>query len=136
MKRFEFLEQTHIDPKLAKAVIRQMGGWESFTESAEDVTQHGAAGGFHGFIYYKETTAFYNRNKAEIIEMAKEVAEEFGTNTLDFIASFSCLNGDWSADEVAQTIYGRGNDHIIKNALAWFALEEVCRSYSDITYNQ
>ena len=41
------------------------------------------------------------------------------------------IGPDYTADEVARTLYGakRDADTQIANACAWFALEEVCRSY-------
>ena len=62
----------HIDPKLIRAVVNQFGGWESFKESAEDVTNHGIDGGYGGFVYYNETCAFFKRNRGAIMELAEK----------------------------------------------------------------
>jgi len=42
---------SNIPSKLVRAVVRQSGGWQSFTESAQDVVNRGAESGFNGFSY-------------------------------------------------------------------------------------
>lgn len=78
---------------------------------------------------------FFKRNKAEIIELARNLADEPGENSMALIAGFNCLKTD--AETVADAIYNpRTEDpENVRNALAWFALEEVARSYFDLTYN-
>jgi hypothetical protein len=129
----EFKKESHINPKLIGATVRQFGDWESFTESAEDVVNYGINGGFGGFIYYTDTEAFTKRNRALILDMAKEMAESLGEGLFEMIAGFVCLKG-YSAEEVAEGIYNSRSDHrtTIYNALAWYAGEEVCRSYCDM----
>jgi hypothetical protein len=63
----EFCKASHIPESVIRATVRQAGGWESFTEMAADVTGYGAAGGFHGFIYTRDTVAFTKRNKAGLL---------------------------------------------------------------------
>jgi len=48
------------------------------------------------------------------------------------ISSFNCVNE--TPEEVAEAIYNSDSDNQtqVLNALAWFAGEEVCRSYSDL----
>ena len=45
----KLIESTNIPASLIRATGRQSGGWESFKEHAEDVTNHGASGGFSGW---------------------------------------------------------------------------------------
>lgn len=116
---------------LNAAVVRQMGGWSSFKESAGDIARHGIDGGFNGFIYHTETNTFARRNIAAIREALKEDADNLGEGILGLVAGFRCLNGDYSQDEIAQVIYGNGNDVEILNALAWYAAETVARRYDD-----
>lgn len=129
----QFIEQTNIPAKLVRAVVRQIGGWEEFKECANDVTNHGANGGFSGFVYYNETVPFFKRNKKEIIELVRSMAEELGENSMSLVAGFNCLKTD--AETVADAIYNpRTEDpENVRNALAWFALEEVARSYVDLS---
>jgi hypothetical protein len=137
----------HIDAGLIRAVIRQMGGFESFKESAPDICAHGIDGGFNGFIYHVDTVAFYGRNRAAINAMAASMASELGEGgAIELIGSFNCLSSrsqkpgsyarvpDYTADEVGATMYGAKArmDTQIANALAWFAAEEIARAYCDV----
>ena len=117
---------------IVRAVVRQVGGWESFQESAPDIARHGVDGGFHGFIYYRETVAFTRRNLPALRAMTQDMARDCGQGAGDFLAGFRCLQ-DWSADECAQAFYtGKGEAaQAVYNALAWFAAEEVARAYDD-----
>lgn len=129
-----FIEASNISPKLIRAVVRQIGGWGSFKGSAQDVVNHGAAGGVSGFIYYTDTVAFTKRHKAEILKMADELASSIGEgNATTLIAGFNCLK-NYSALEVSEAIYNPRSESRtdVFNALAWFALEEVARSYCDL----
>ena len=114
-----------------------MGGWEEFTDRAADVTNHGADGGFGGFIYYSETCAFYAKNRALILKLVKDMADSLGEGVLEMVQNFNCLGKDFSLDEIGETLYGNKNKHQtqVANALAWFALEEVCRAYDDLANN-
>jgi hypothetical protein len=42
----KLIESTNIPESLIRATVRQSGGWAEFKEHAEDVTNHGASGGF------------------------------------------------------------------------------------------
>ena len=117
-------------PILARAVVDQMGGEESFLQSWEDIINHGINGGFSGFIYYSETTGFAKRNIKLIREMAKHQADDFGMGMLEMIQGFNCLGSDYSVDEIGEVIYGDNDDTTILNALAWYAAEETCHQYS------
>jgi hypothetical protein len=129
----QFLSTTCIDAKLARAVIRQLGGWSQFKEFAVDICNHGIDSGFSGFTYYSDTVPFFTRNRRAIIDLAKEQAADFGQGVLEMIAGFNCLNGDYTSDEIGETLFGRNPDTQIANALAWYAGEEVCRSFVDMS---
>ena len=130
-----FIEQSSINPKLIRSVIRQIGGWLEFKEHAEDVSNYGAAGGFGGFIYYTDTVAFTKRNKAEIEAMLKGLAEDIGESFADCLCGFNCLKGI-EAGDVLDGYYNPRSDYRtdVYNALAWYALEEVATAYSDWQY--
>jgi hypothetical protein len=134
MKQRDFIDKSSLPAPLIRAVILQAGGWDSFKESAKDITNHGADSGFSGFIYYTDTVKFTKRHKAKLLELASEwdkQTEEQGT--IAFIARFNCLKG-LTQEEIAKAIYtGKGDDVTqVYNALAWFALEEVARSLADL----
>ena len=122
-----------MNEKLMRAVKRQLGS--DWKENFHDINNHGIDGGFSGFIYYCDTVSFFKRNKAEIVELVKEMASEFGQSPIDFVKSFNCLKGseDWEA-EIAECLYGRlSEDNItVPNALAWFAGKEAAREYMNM----
>ena len=129
----KFCEVSHIDADLIRAVVRQFGGWDSFKESAIDVANNSIDGGFHGFIYYRDTVTFTRRNKAAILKMARDMAADFGEGSeYKLIAGFNCLK--ISEGEAAEAVHNARSvmRDTVYNALAWFAGEEVCRSYSDL----
>lgn len=133
-----FCEKSNLNPQLVRAVVRQFGGWESFCESAPDVANHGIDGGFHGFIYYNETEAFAKRNCELISELASAQAQELGfDSTFAMIRGFGCFRDDTLTDGDLMRALCRGQNPKdgpnILNALAWYAGEEVCRSYCDLT---
>ena len=132
-----FIEYSSIDAKLIRAVVRQSGGWAAFQEMAPDIVNHGIAGGFSGWIYYTETSQFYAKNQSLIIALVEQLADEYGTSTIDFIAGFNCLNTD-DKQEIGKTLYGnkRQHDAQVANALAWFAAEEVIRGFVDWSYSE
>jgi len=129
MSMKEFVASTHLPPALVRAVVRQIGGWEAFRQSAPDVARHGINGGFHGFIYFRDTVAFAKRHKADILSVAN--MEDFGESGLiAFLAGFNCLKGE-TQEGIADGLYNPRSDNrtMVFNALAWFAGEEVCRAY-------
>lgn len=129
----QFIEQSSIDAKLIRATVRQFGSWEYFKESAQDITEHGAAAGFGQFVYYADTCAFYARNRGLIGALVSEMADSLGEDPLNMVQGFNCLGKDYTLEEVGETLYGPKNKHQtqVANALAWFALEEVARSFVD-----
>ena len=82
----------------------------------EDVTRHGCSGGtISELIYYADTSAFYEKYKEEIWRRLSDMADDLGGDSiLHLIVTF---NG---SKEV-------GSDLQLRNLLAWWAAEEVCR---------
>lgn len=131
MKLNQFITKSHIPAKLIRAVVLQSGGWDSFKEMAEDITNHGVDGGFHGWIYHAQTVPFAKRNKAAIMEIAEIMADDLGESVMRMIAGFNCLKMEEA--DAAEAIYNPRSDNRTQvfNALAWYAAEEVARSYCD-----
>jgi len=116
-----------MDKKLRDSVKRQLNGDRS---TFEDVLHSGADAGFSGFTYYSDTVEFFKKNRAAIIALVKETAQELGEDYILFIANFKCLTNDAETqDEIGRALYGRmrKEDHLVANALSWFALEEAAR---------
>ena len=140
-KMSNFLKSANINPKLTSAVIRQFGGWETFQEKANDVANHGIAGGYCGFIYYDETVSFAKKHKSLIIANITQLANEFGESFTKVIAGFNCLkkSGITDDDVITALMYPRSCDEYtvtqVYNALAWYAGETSSREYVDYVYN-
>ena len=132
------IANSSIPATLVRAVVKNMNGWESFKESAQDVVDHGAACGFGNFIYYTDTIVFTAKNRKAIVELAAQQAADFGDSSeIEMILGFNCLrNDDLTISDIARALYGRLTDDdkkpMIYNALAWYALEEVARAYCDL----
>tara|TARA_R110000824_G_scaffold42506_4_gene125126 strand:+ start:1826 stop:2239 length:414 start_codon:yes stop_codon:yes gene_type:complete len=126
-----FTENTS-NPSLARAVVKQYGRWVDWKESASDIASYGADGGVNGFIYHVDTIEFYEANKGNIHELARQMMDDLGGPDLlcEFVASFNCV--DLEAYEVEQAIEdGESNEDYtqVANALAWYALEETANDY-------
>ena len=121
--------------KLQRAVKRQLGSdtMQEFLETLQDVSNHGAGGGFSGFTYYGETVDFTRRNRAEIMQQLKEDAEYFGTSVYDMVCSFNCFKG-YEADEILSALYGGRGDSLttVYNGLAWYVLETVAHELDGV----
>jgi len=132
-----------MNKKLINAVIENLG-YDDLNDpelitTLQDITNcpHGIAGGFGGFIYYSETTSFFNENRKEIIELVKNMSFELGEGMIELVASFNCLKDmDVTLDEIGNVLFcvetdNRNEKMLIKNALSWFACEEVARHLID-----
>lgn len=134
------IANSSIPATLIRAVVKNMNGWDSFRERAQDVADHGASCGFGNFVYYTDTVAFTAKNRKTIAEYAAEQSKDIGyKDEIEMILSFKCLqdyNDPITTPEIAKALYGRLADTdtktIIYNALAWYALEEVARAYCDL----
>lgn len=132
-----FCRYSNIDSNLIKAVIRQSGGWSDFQEKALDIANHGIAGGFSGWIYYTETCAFYAKNQQLIVDMVESQADEYGYQSAqELVKGFRGVDATMS--EIGYTLYGNKRQHVDcgANTLAWYAAEEVARSYAEWTFEE
>ena len=84
----EFIKNSHLSEKLINSVISQFGGWETFKELAEDVTNYGIDGGFSGFIYYADTHKFAMKNRSLIVKQLEEDANSFGEDVISMVSNF------------------------------------------------
>lgn len=125
----KFIASSHINATLIRAVVRQLGGFDTFKQSANDISRHGISGGYGGFIYYSDTVEFTKKHKPLILELAKSLAYDIGEDIYKMIAGFNCLKMD--SVEIAEAIHNPKceNKRIVFNALAWFAAEQVSNSY-------
>ena len=133
-----FIKNSSIPATLIRTVVKNMNGWGSFKESAQDVVDHGAACGFGNFIYYTDTVDFTAKNRKAIAEYAAEQSKYIGCkDEIEMILGFNCLqHDDLTSSDIARALYGRLADDdkktTIYNALAWYALEVVVWAYCDL----
>ena len=120
--------------EIQTAVINQLGYKELDTECKQilnDVLKGGADGGFGGFIYYNETVKFFDDNKDSIMEMAQNMAESLGEDTMTMISNFNCIKDlGLKPTDIAKIVYSNEEHEDstqVKNALAWYALEETAQ---------
>ena len=128
------INSTPIPESLVRAVVRQMGGWQSFKESAPDICRGGIDGGFHGFISYADTMKFAKKNKEAIRQLAIDQAQEFGLGVVEMIKGFGCFRHSKPSEaEIIDGLAGIAHPMGVNvpNALAWYAGEEVARAYCD-----
>jgi hypothetical protein len=120
-------------PRMTRAILRRLN-----RDELRDVAQHSADAGWSGFTYTADTVAFYRAHKADILALAKQMADDMGQDMLELIRGFGCLQGrnafgnrvpGYELSEIAEAIHsGRGEAaDTIRNAMAWFALEETAR---------
>ncbi len=135
------ITNSSIPATLIRAVVKNMHGWDSFKESAQDVVDHGAA----NFIYYTDTVAFTSKNRKAIAELAAQQAADFGDSSeIEMILGFNVIKKDnadllcgiITSSDIAKALYGRLTDEdkktTIYNVLAWYALEQVVQAYCDL----
>ena len=130
----EFIKNSHVSEKLINSVISQFGGWEIFKELAENVTNHGINGGFGGFIYYNETHHFAIKNRALIVALLEDEADQLGEDVISMVSNFGLFRQSKMDADDKKDLYkflggGRCEQGPITNVMAWFAAEEVCRAY-------
>jgi len=91
-------------------------------ESAHDLAEYGAAGGFPGITYYIDTTKLYDKFQDELWEILVDDAEQFGAkNVFEFVAGFG------GAKDV-------GSNDQFKNLVVWYAAEKLARELEDKRY--
>ena len=130
------IDLCNVPPSLVRAVARQFGGWADLLESADDITRGGAGAGWSGFIYTRDTVKFAIKARASIAELAESMADDIGEGSaIELVQGFNCFRRDKpKSAAVARALYtGRRDDDSddVRNALAWFALEEVARAIVD-----
>jgi hypothetical protein len=96
-----------------------------------NVAQHGADGGFPGFIYYSDTVRFFRRNRKDIVNNIEQTASDMGEDVIKFVQSFGVFRNSAppTPGEVGRALWdsSRLDDELtnLYNIFAWYALEEV-----------
>ena len=98
------------------------GGHEAAEGYIKDVLQYGCeAGTVSGLIYYNDTTAFFEKHRAEIIGLLKELMSVTGAKSPAEIFGASWDDDDYFCDDIYN-----------KNLLAWFGYEETLRKVASV----
>jgi hypothetical protein len=120
MLKREYMEATEYSG-LANAVIKQIGGWQTFKELAGDIVKGGAAAGWPGFIYLNDIKSFYKNNNVYIVSAWESEAFEYG---VDVTAITPAHVVDY---QVVETTHPP-----IVEKLVWFALELIAKEYMEV----
>ena len=117
-------------PELAKDVVENLGGWEEFGENADSIRTHGIDGGYCRFVYYSDTVAFFDRNYEDILQLLSTFCDDTYTPLFKLLHGFRCFRG-YSDQDLAEGLYVSDSETatVVRNGLAWFAAEEVCKYY-------
>ena len=140
-KTQQVIKESGFPAKVIRSTIRQLGG----KGSLEDIMNHGANCGFHGFIYTRELIAFYKRNRKEINAMCQDMAESLGEGSAaQLVANFNGLRDSMEYDrkahkddtmrEIYLCLSGAPltrDATVVAPILAQFACEEVARAFCD-----
>lgn len=98
------------------------GGHEAAECYIKDVLQYGCeAGAVWGLIYYSVTTAFFEKHRAEIVGMLKELMSVVGAKSPAEIFGDKWDDDDYFCDDIYN-----------KNLLAWFGYEETLRKVASV----
>ena len=125
--------------KMAKAVIKQLGGVDEYTLETLDSISDGNDG-YTGFIWYKDSCEFYHKNADTIKANMSEQAEEFGQGLIEMVSDFGGVKGNYSYDAIGKAIYGAyeweqySDNMFLYDIFAKYALEEVAHRFQDWFY--
>lgn len=127
--------------KMAKAVIEQLGGVDYEAVFGSLNTMRNGNDGYTGFIYYTETSKFWNDNKEVIMENMHEMADDLGEDLIKMIKGFGGFKDDDSVtyDAIGKALYGpydEEENRCIYDTFAKYALEEVANSFQNWWYEQ
>jgi hypothetical protein len=115
--------------------IRTKEDFIELSDQLRNCAEHGANAGFSGFTYYSETIAFFIKHRMDIVSHMEQTAAELGTDIISMVQGFGVFsNSDKpTAGEVGKALWDSGKiwDNLtsLYNVFAWYALEEVSRTW-------
>jgi hypothetical protein len=113
------------DPNAGRKSLVELSG------NLANCAKHGADGGFSGFIYHRETIAFFLHNRKDIIKNLEITAGELGVDIIKMVQNFGVFRYSappspsmvgkalWDTSKVQEDL-----THLY-NVFAWFCLEEI-----------
>ena len=141
--RSYLFENSGFAEKTVNNVIRALGyplqgsgnTFKDLSGQFENCAEHGANAGFCGFIYYSDTIAFYKANCQDIVNHMELTAAELGTDIFSMVQGFGVFRNSEKPTvlEIGRALFGTGKfrDELtsLYNVFAWYALEEVSRTW-------
>jgi hypothetical protein len=112
-----------------------MENLKALSGNLADCAKHGADSGFPGFIYHRETIAFFLHNRRDIVKNLELMAEELGEDIIKMIQGFGvfCYTIPPSAGDIGKAIWdtGRVQESLTElyNVFSWFCLEEISHTW-------
>ena len=94
--------------RLYKAIKEHAPSLEA--EDFKQISKHGISGGFNGFIYYKDTVKFFDKNENIITDFLGNEAEEYSYKNM-----FDMFNGLYDGHSIDE----------FKNWASWYVAEVV-----------
>ena len=140
--RQHIAQRSGFSPSTVNAAIKamgfpQQGSGEIIKELSsllESCAEYGAHIGIPGFTYYRETIRFFQKNQQGIINHMEQTAAEFGVDVIAMVQGFGVFrhSAKPKASHINKALYSRyynPNLDILYNAFAWYALEEISRTW-------
>jgi hypothetical protein len=100
----------------------------------KDCSEHGAKGGFSGFVCSHDTTTFFIKNRQDIADHMEQTAVEMGMDIFSMVQSFGVFRDTDkpSAGEIGKALWGSqlsSKFSDLYNVFAWYALEEISNTW-------
>ena len=134
-KQEEFLNNYTSNDELSKIVIEQGGGFEHFESNAIDISNHGAGGGFNGWVDSYQMSEWVENNHDTILTVLKNDCDEFGIESVQELLDPSGKKfSDYSENEINAVIFEADKENdaslSVMTSIAYYAVEKVSNEYS------
>ena len=109
--------------------------FKNLSSDFKNCAEHGANIGFHGFICYSDTIAFFKANRKDIVNHMENMSAELGTDIISFVQGFGVFRHSEkpTPSEIGKALWGsvrhRYDLTTLYNVFAWYALEEIAYTW-------
>lgn len=126
----DVLTENYEFKSLINAVIGQLGG----IDRIKDINNHGIQGGYDGFIYYDDTHKFAMKNRKQIVKLLEQKVEILDSKIVKIVSELNVfLPNPMDSEDKAELYkylgFGKCEQSIVTNLMAWFAAKSVCRMF-------
>jgi len=99
-----------------------------------DCAKNGAQAGFSGFAAIRDTIAFFQENRLDIIAHMENLAAELGTDIISMVQNFGAFSNTQkpTVSQIGRALWCSLHHHELNhlyNLFAWYALEEVSHTW-------